>query len=170
MTLNGLDFLFDTAMSFVETQSRFLYKEIRDNPKYVKEFSQGKIPAELGRKAKKSVMVQLGKELQSDAFKSIAKNAMGAGIDMLIERTVTKNKKETSQKARSLLNEIIPVAMDAALLDYSNRKEIVQNKSKVINTALKLVSEYFDYEQTLFSNGVAKMLLMSELSKRTSKI
>jgi len=142
---------------------------MRDSPKYVKEFSQGKIPAELGRKAKKSVMSQLGKELQSDAFKSVAKNAIGAGIDMLIERTVTKNKKETSQKARALLNEIIPVAMDAALLDYTNKKDVIKNRKKVINTALKSVSEYFDYEQMLFSNGVAKMRLMSELSKRISR-
>lgn len=167
--MGGLDFLFETAMSFVETQGRFLYKEIRDNPKYMKEFSQGKIPAELGRKAKKSVMNQLSKELQSDAFKSVAKNAMGAGIDMIIERTVTKNKKETGQKARELLKEVIPMAMDAALLDYSNKKDIIKNKSKVINAALKSVSEFFDYEQMLFSNGVAKMLLLSELYRRVSR-
>jgi len=157
-------------MSFVETQSRFLYKEVRDNPEYVKEFSQGKIPAELGKKAKKSVMSQLSNELQSDAFKSVAKNTIETGIDMLIERTVTKNKKETSQKARSLLNEIIPVAMDAALLDYSNKKEIIKNRNNIVNTALESVSEYFDYEQMLFSDNIAKMLLKSELSKRISRI
>ena len=61
------------------------------------------------------------------------------------------------------------MAMDAALLDYSNKKDIIKNKSKVINAALKLVSEFFDYEQMLFSNGVAKMLLMSELSRRVSR-
>ena len=56
-----LDFLFDTAMSFVQTQGRFLYKEIRDNPKYAKEFSKGRIPPELGKKAKRMSQISLKK-------------------------------------------------------------------------------------------------------------
>ena len=169
ITLSGLDFLFNTAMSFVETQGRFLYKEIRDNPKYLKEFSQGKIPVELGKKAKKSVMNQLSKELQSDAFKSAAKNAMGAGIDIIIERTVTENKKETSQKTRALFKEIIPMAMDAAMLDYANKKDLVKDKNKIIKVTLKFVSEFFDYEQMLFSNAIATLLVKSELFRRISR-
>ena len=59
-----LDYLFDTAMSFVQTQSRFLCKEIRDNPKYAKEFAKGRIPPELGKKAKKNVTNQLEKVIK----------------------------------------------------------------------------------------------------------
>ena len=163
-----LDFLFDTAMSFVQTQGRFLYKEIRDNPKYAKEFSKGRIPPELGKKAKKNVTNQLEKELSSDRFKSIAVGTIQSGIDMLVERTVTENKKGTSEKSRKLLYEVVPIAVDAALLGYSNPKEINKNVKKIVNESIKSVEEFFDNEQLLFSNGVATMLIKSEISKRIS--
>ena len=46
------DYLFNTAKSFVMTQGRMLYKEIRNNPQYIEEFAKGQIPAELGQKIK----------------------------------------------------------------------------------------------------------------------
>ncbi|MEX0764014.1 MAG: hypothetical protein WEC35_06190 [Nitrosopumilaceae archaeon] len=163
------DYLLNTAKSFVTTQARLLYKEIRDNPQYLNEFAKGQIPSELGSKAKDNVMNYLKDELDSPEFANNAKDAISKGLGMLVERTVTEHKKETDQKVHQLLKEIVPNAIDAALLDYDTTSSIKKNKNKIIDNALKSVEIFFDSQQLLFSNDVALMLIKSELMKRMSK-
>jgi hypothetical protein len=164
------EYFVNMAKSFVENQSRFLYKQIRDNPQYKEYLVKGRIPPELGQKAKQNAVKQLKVELQSDEFTKAAKDVLSTNLETLVERYVTENKKETSDRIRMLLNDLVPIGVNAALLSYDTSQDAQKNKEKIIADALESIAKVFDAEELLFSHESAKLMIKSELNERVGNV
>jgi hypothetical protein len=164
------EYLVNSVKSFVANQSRMLYKEIRDNPQYKEALLKGRIPPELGKKAKDSALQQLRVELRSDEFTKTAREMLEANLDILVERYVTENKKELAERVRKLLAEMVPVAVSAALLQYNSATEAQKEKDMIISEALDAVGKLMDTEELLFSSEDAVMMIKSELNKRIGNV
>jgi len=157
----------NSAKSFVENQSRWLYKQIKDNPKYEIDFQKGKIPKELGQAALDNVKKQLEVELKSDEFTKTAREMLSENLETLVERFVTEHRKEQNDKARELLHTFVPIVVDAALLAYKNSEEVRNNQDGILKEAIKSLTEIFAQEQILLSLENAKIYVKSELYKKT---
>ena len=162
------EYFVEHAKSFVANQSRFLYKKLQD-PKYKDDLAQGRIPPELGKEALENVKKELRIELQSDEFTSTARTMLDTNLGALIERYVTENKKELANRGRELMTELVPTAVNAALLDYSTPEKAEKNREKIIKEVLEAVAKTFDFEELLFSDDDAIMHIRSELYNRIGK-
>lgn len=160
------EYFVKSAQSFVAKQSRLLYKQIRDNPQYSEQLKQGRIPKELGAAAKKQLIEDLKVELKSDEFTKTARGMLLDNLDPLVERYVTENKKENAEKVRKLLDDLVPIAVDAALLSFKNPEEAQRNKEAIINEALKSVAKTFEFEELLVSHEDIAMRIKAGLNKR----
>jgi len=163
------EYFVNSARSFVENQGRWLYQQIRDNPKYREEFLRGKIPKELGQEALLNVKKQLEVELKSDEFTKVARGMLTENLETLIERVVTEHKKDQNEKARQLLYASVPIVVDAALLIYKNNEEIRNNKDAIIEEALQSLFGIFQHDSVLLPYEHAKIYIKSELNKRIDK-
>jgi len=156
----------NSAKSFVENQSRFIFKQFMENPEYKEELAKGKMPQKLGKEVFQNVKSQLLTEVKSDEFTKATRSMLVENLDSLIERTLSESKKETSQKARSLLKEFVPLAVDSALL-YVKEKEISdEQKKEIIKKSIEIVAKNFDNEYIIMSIDSAKMYIESELHHR----
>lgn len=164
------EYLVNSTKSFVQNQSRMIYQEIKKNPQYLNNLKQGTIPPELKTKALQNVKEQLLVEIESDEFTKTAKQMLKDNMEPLIERYVTEHKLDQSEKTKTMLTQLIPVAVDAALLPFKSKEEARGSVDKIIQEVLKAVETSFDYENILFSNDVATMHIKSELNKRLGSI
>jgi hypothetical protein len=159
------EYFVNSAESFVAKQSRWLYKQVRDNPQYSEQLKRGRIPRELGEAAKKNLMNELEIELRSDEFTKTARQMLRDNLDPLVERYVTENKKENAEKVRNLLNDLVPRAVDAALLPFSTPEQARRNSEEIVKEALESVAKTMEFEELFFSHEDAMMRIKSELSK-----
>ena len=160
------EYFVNQVQSFVANQSRMIYKEIRDNPEFVSYLAQGKIPTELKVKAFNNVKRQLENELKSDEFTRAARSMLSSNLDSLIERMVTKNNDDLAQKTKRLFNDLIPIAVSAALLSFKTQEEVQKEKEEIAMQVLYAIEKAFDYERILFSNDVAMLYIKAEINKR----
>ena len=161
------EYFVNSTKSFVENQTRFVYKQIKANPqKYAEAFSKGIIPPELGIAARDNVIKQLHVELRSDEFTKTARDMLKNNLEPLVERMFTQHKSESSEKIRKMFNEHVPTAVDAVLLSYKTVEEAHSDKEKIIDEALKSIIVAFDSENMLFSDDIAKTYIKAELNKR----
>jgi len=87
-------------------------------------------------------------------------------LTTVIETAVTKDHQEIAKKARNLLVDIVPTAIDAALL-YAEKKPVTNDdKKKIIDEAYESVKEHFDFESIIMSELSARMNLQAELNKK----
>ncbi len=164
------EYFVKSAQSFVANQSRLMYKEIRNNPDYAIALAQGRMPKEIGKQALENVKNQFLVEIQSDELTKTARKMLHDNLDALVERSVTQNNKEIGEKTKNMLNELIPVAVSAALLQFKTKEDAQKETDGIIQDVLKTVAKNFDYESILFSNEVAEMHIKSELNKRIGEI
>ena len=164
------EYFVNQAQSFVSNQSRMIYKEIRNNPNFVSDLAQGKIPKDLQTKAFNNVRQQLQNELGSDEFTKAARSMLSSNLDSLIERMVTKNNDELAQKTKTMLGDLIPVAVNAALLPFKTQEEAQKEKEKISAEVLQALEKAFDYENMLFSNDVAMLHIKAEINKKVGAI
>jgi len=164
------EYFVKSAQSFVANQSRLMYKEIRDNPDYAVALAQGRIPKEIGKKALENVKSQFLVEIQSDEFTKTARKMLQDNLDALVERSVTQNNKEIGEKTKNMLNDLIPVAVSAVLLQFKTKEDAQKETDRIIQDVLKTAVHFFDYESILFSNEIAEIHIKSELNKRIGEI
>jgi len=89
-----------------------------------------------------------------------------ANLDVLIERYVTENKKETADKVRTLFKELVPIAVDAALLSFKTPQEAQGKIEDIKKDALKSVARAFEFEELLVSHEDIMTRIMAELNKK----
>lgn len=164
------EYLVRSTKSFVETQSRMIYKEIKNNIEYGEYLKQGIVPEDLKKKALQNVRNQLLVEIRSDEFTKTTKNMLQDNIEPLIERFVTEHKIDVADKTKKMFNELIPIAVDAALLSVKTPEEAHSEKNRIVDDVLKTLEKSFDYENILFSNDIAETHIRAELNKRIGKI
>jgi len=163
------EYFVNSAKSFVDNQSRFIFKQFRDNEEYRKELAQGRMPEKLGKEVFTNVKSQLLTELKSDEFTSKTRDMLTKNLESLIERTLSENKTEIAKRTKNLLMETVPLAVDAALL-YYQKGEITSKKDEIVNSALKAVAKNFDSEYIIMSADNAKMYVEAELKRRLDSI
>ncbi|MCA9811663.1 MAG: hypothetical protein KC483_02240 [Nitrosarchaeum sp.] len=160
------EYFVKSARSFVDNQSRYIFKQFMENPGYREQLANGKMPEELGKQVFQNVKGQLLTELKSDEFTKVARNMLVENLDSLIERTLSQSKNDNAEKARKLLKEFVPIAVDSSLL-YVKENEITdEQKREIINRTLKIVAKNFDAEYIIMSVDSAKMYIEAELKRR----
>lgn len=160
------EYFVNSAKSFVENQSRYVFKQFMENPEYHEELAKGKMPSKLGKEVFQNVKSQLLTEIKSDEFTKTTRNMLIENLDSLIERTLSESKKESAQRARSLLREFVPLAVDSALL-YIREQEINdEQKTEIVRKAMEMVAKNFDNEYLIMSTISAKMYIEAELVKK----
>jgi hypothetical protein len=164
------EYIVNSTKSFVETQSRLIYREIKNNPRYIEYLKNGTWPEELKKKALENVKAQLLVEMQSDEFTRTARQMLQDNLEPLIERFVTEHKDEMSKKTRNMLKEQMPIVIDSVLLLYKTPDEVHEKTGEIVNQALQILEKNFDYENMLFSNEIAETYIRAELNKRVGKI
>lgn len=160
------EYFVKSARSFVDNQSRHIFKQFMENPTYREQLVKGKMPEELGKQVFQNVKKQLLTELKSDEFTSTARSMLVENLDSLIERTLTESKNDMAVKARELLKEFVPLAVDSSLLYIKEQKITDEQKTEIIKRALEIVAKNFDTEYMIMSVESAKMYIESELHRR----
>jgi len=158
------DYIVKSVRSFVEKQSRFLYKEIEKN--YPDYFKKGKIPPDLGEKAKQQLIEDLKVELESDEFTNTARSMITKNLDPLIERFVTESKSDHIKRARELLKEITPLAVDAAIYSLKDTKDAKQKRDQAFDLAHQRIIEHLKNEFLLVSDDIIDMYVGAEMKKK----
>jgi len=160
------EYFVNSAKSFVENQSRYVFKQFMENPEYREELAKGKMPSKLGKEVFQNVKSQLLTEIKSDEFTRTTRNMLIENLDSLIERTLSESKKESAQRARNLLREFVPLAVDSALL-YVREQEINdEQKTEIVRKSMEMVAKNFDNEYLIMSAISAKMYIEAELAKK----
>ena len=129
ISANAEEYFVNSAKSFVENQGRFVFKQFMENPEYREQLATGKMPEKLGKEVFQNVKLQLLTELKSDELTKTARSMLTENIDALIERTLSESKKESAEKARKLLREFVPLAVDSAML-YLKDQQINDEQKK----------------------------------------
>ncbi len=87
-------------------------------------------------------------------------------LDSLIERTLSESKKDSAQKARKMLGEFVPLAVESALLYVKEQDVDDEQKEKIVQDAVDKVAKNFDNEYTIMSTENAKMYIEAELNRK----
>jgi len=160
------EYFVNSAKSFVENQSRYVFKQFMENPEYREALANGKMPPKLGQEIFQNVKSQLLIEVKSDEFTKTTRNMLIENLNSLIERTLSESKKESAQRARNLLGEFVPLAVDSAML-YVREQEINdEQKEEIVRKAMDMVAKNFDNEYLIMSAISAKMYIEAELAKK----
>jgi len=160
------EYFVNSAKSFVENQSRYVFKQFMENPEYREELVKGKMPSKLGKEIFQNVKSQLLTEVKSDEFTKTTRDMLIENLDSLIERTLSESKKESARRARNLLREFVPLAVDSVLL-YVKEKEINdEQKIEIVKKSMEMVAKNFDNEYLIMSAVSAKMYIEAELVKK----
>ncbi|MDH5569786.1 MAG: hypothetical protein OEX98_08365 [Nitrosopumilus sp.] len=160
------EYFVNSAKSFVENQSRYVFKQFMENPEYREELAKGKMPSKLGKEIFQNVKAQLLTEIKSDEFTNTTRNMLIENLDALIERTLSETKKESAKRARNLLAEFVPLAVDSALLYVRDQEINDEQKTEIVRKAMEMVAKNFDNEYIIMSAISAKMYIEAELAKK----
>lgn len=159
------EYFVNEVSSFVTNQSRFLYKQIRDNPEYVEDFKKGMIPEKLKAEAKANVIKQLRTELTSDEFTRTTRKVLGDNLDNLVEIAFTQHKTNIAERTKMMLKDLVPVAVNATLLNFKDADEVKNEQEKIIQNVLETIRKNFDLEDMLLPQDIAKTHIKAELNK-----
>jgi len=159
------EYFVKSARSFVVNQSRFLYKTIRDKPEYLDDFKKGVVPAKLKEATLNKVVEQLRTELKSDEFTRAAKSMLEENLITLVERSFTEHKNHVAEKTHTMLKDLVPIAVNAALLGFKSVDEVTKQKEKIIEDVLEAVRKNFDLEDMFLPQDIATTHVKSELNK-----
>lgn len=160
------EYFVNSARSFVDNQGRYVFKQFMENPEYREQLIQGKMPKELGATVFKNVKSQLMTELKSDELTHTARNMLKDNLDSLIERTLSESKSDAAKKARKLLEEFVPLAVDSAMLYVKERELTDEQKNAIVQKSIGLVAKNFDNEYIIMSAESAKMYIEAELKRK----
>lgn len=171
------EYFVNSISSLVANQSRWIYKEIRDNKRVWVEKDREKgiieerdFPKSLGDQAFNNVLEQLNEMLRSNEFTSNAKEILSTNVKQLIETAVTKNNKELTERGRDLISKIAPLAVDSLLLPLRTKDEMKKKQDEIINEAMKAIQKSFDFEQIQFDKNFAELFVKAKLYQKIDEI
>ena len=137
-----------------------------ENPEYQEQMIKEKMPKDLGAAVFKNVKSQLMTELKSDEITDTTRNMLKDNLDSLVERTLSESKSDAAKKARKLLEEFVPLAVDSALLYVKEHEITDEQKNSIVQKAIGLVAKNFDNEYIIMSAESAKMYIEAELKRK----
>ena len=105
-------------------------------------------------------------ELKSDELTNTARSMLKDNLDSLIERTLSESKSDAAKKARKLLEEFVPLAVDSSLLYVKEREITDEQKSVIVQKSIGIVAKNFDNEYIIMSAESAKMYIEAELKRK----
>ncbi len=171
------DYFAKTALNYVQNESRYMFKQFTDEnaqhnselQTYFDDLAKRKnptFPKAFGETMRIRTAQNLKKELKSDSFSGAVKKMLGNNLETIIETAVSKNHQDTSNRAKNLLLDLVPTAIDSALLYNENNDLNKEQKEKIIDTAIESLIKNFNQEYIIMSVETAKMYLEAELKKR----
>lgn len=171
------DYFAKTASNYVQNESRYMFKQFTDKNAqhhtalrtYFDDLANGKnptFPKAFGETMRDRTTQNLKQELKSDSFSGAAKKMLGDNLKTIIETAVSKNHQDTANRAKNLLLNLVPTAIDSALLYNDNKNLTTEQKKKIVDTAVESLKKNFDQEYIILSVETAKMYLQAELKKR----
>ena len=171
------EYFANTASNYVQNEARYLFKQFTDkNSKhhnelrtYFDDLATGKLPSfpkEFGKAIHERTAKNLTQELRSDSFSKAAKKMLKNNLETIIETAVSKNHQDSANRAKNLLLDLVPTAIDSALLYYEDKTLDDEQKKKIIDTAIESLKRNFDQEYIIMSIEKAKMYLQAELKNR----
>ena len=169
ISANAEEYFINSARSFVDNQSRYVFKQFMENSEYREQLIQGKMPKELGISVFENVKLQLMTELKSDEFTHTARSMLKDNLDSLIERTLSESKSDAAKKARKLLEEFVPLAVDSAMLYVKEHEITDEQKNAIVKKSIGLVAKNFDNEYIIMSADSAKMYIEAELKRKLNR-
>lgn len=128
------------------------------------------VPYTLGKAAKERAVADLKVELLSDEFTKTARDMLETNLVSLVERAVTQNNKEITEKSRKIIHELAPLAIESLLLPMQSKKEAHEKMAKIVDDAIDSIKKHFDFEQTFFDENYLQMVVKAELNKRIGNI
>ncbi|MBI2005410.1 MAG: hypothetical protein HYS80_01460 [Candidatus Aenigmarchaeota archaeon] len=171
------EYFVNSISSLAANQSRWIYKEIRDNKKVWVDKDREKgitderdFPKSLGEQAFKNVLGQLSEMLRSNEFTSNAKQILSKNVEHLIETAVTKNNKELTERGRNLICSIAPLAIDSLLLPIRTKSEAKEKQKEILDNAMKAIQKSFDFEQIQFDKNFAELFIKARLYQRINEV
>ena len=164
------DYFAKTASDYVKNEARYMFKQFMDvNSPHYAELREGRISPKLREKVYNRTKDNLERELKSDSFSRAAKKMLKSNLKTVIESAVSKNHQDTANRAKDLLTELVPIAIESALLYNENKVLNDEQKEKIIDTAVESLKKNFDQEYVIMSIENTKMYLQAELRKRISQ-
>ncbi|MDH3779495.1 MAG: hypothetical protein OES15_01435 [Nitrosopumilus sp.] len=164
------DYFAKTASDYVKNEARYMFKQFMDvNSPYYAELREGRISPKLREKVYNRTKDNLERELKSDSFSRAAKKMLKSNLETVIESAVSKNHQDTANRTKDLLTELVPIAIESALLYNENKVLNDEQKEKIIDTAMESLKKNFDQEYVIMSIENTKMYLQAELRKRISQ-
>lgn len=175
------EYFANTASVYVQNETRYMFKQFTDkNSKhhdelrtYFKDLAAGKLPAfpkEFGETMRTRTARNLKQELKSDSFSGAAKKMLENNLKTIIESAVSKNHQDIANRAKNLLLDLVPRAIDSALLFYENKTLNDNQKKKIIDTAVESLKHNFDQEYIIMSVENAIMYLQAELKNKINPV
>jgi len=160
-----------TASNYVQNEARYMFKQFMDeNSPYYADLRAGRLTPELKEKIFTRTKDNLKRELKSDSFSRAAKKMLKSNLKTIIESAVSKNHQDTANRAKNLLLDLVPTAIDSTLLYYENKTLNDDQKKKIVDTAVESLKRNFDQEYIIMSVENAKMYLEAELKNRINPV
>ena len=174
-------YIINSAQAIVANQSRILFKNVYNNKELLIAWSTHKLSgkstdtetenlqkalSEYANEAKNKAVEQLKTEIESSKFKKIAKDMAIANIEELISRTYTQNQIEKAKRAKNLLLDLVPIAIDSALLYYEKKEFTDKDKQDIIKKGFEAIAANFTHEFIVVDRTVAEMHLEAELKRK----
>ena len=159
----------DGIRSIVETQRRYLYNRLRENPEAVDKYYQmgGKIPPELGKvahnNAKRSFIDQY---LMSSRLTKNARDRLLNSADLIIEQYVTENKTDLVGRVKTLLKDNAPHCIQSAMLGFDKGTIGEHETASILEEAWFDLVNILDYEQIFLHKDFATVYLRAELNRQ----
>jgi len=165
------DYFATTASNYVQNEARYMFKQFTDTSSpYYADLRAGRLTPKLQEKIFTRTKDNLERELKSDSFSRAAKKMLKSNLETIIESAVSKNHQDTANRAKNLLLDLVPIALDSSLLYSENKNFNDEQKKKIIDTAIESLKRNFDQEYIVMSIESARMYLEAELKNRINPV
>ena len=128
------------------------------------------LPYTLGKAARDRAIADLKVELKSDEFTKTTRKMLEDNLVSLVERTVTQNNKEMTEKCRKIIHDLAPLAIESLLLPLKSKEDAQKTEKKIIKDAIASIRKHFDFEEIPFDENYLDIVVKAELNKRIGNI
>jgi len=128
------------------------------------------LPYTLGKAARDRAIADLKVELKSDEFTKTTRKMLEDNLVSLVERTVTQNNKEITEKSRKIIHDLAPLAIESLLLPLKSKEDAQKTEKKIIEDAIASIRKHFDFEEISFDENYLDIVVKAELNKRIGNI
>lgn len=160
------EYFINSIKSFVEGAYRGIYRQMKNDSQYAELFTKGIVPDELENKATDEIIRALKVELISEEFTKVVKYKLEMNLEPLVNIAKIKYFRDSRERLRKLLFDIVPSVVDAELLPYKNSDDPRKDIQKIIHDCINRMRRILHEEEIFSSDFLLESVVRSELKKR----